>query len=319
MIQLKLPMAPLMDPASINVYLLEGDPLTLVDTGFQTEAAWEALNSQLGEHGFHISDIQQLVLTHAHPDHFGQASRIVENGVMEVLAHADAAPRFTHKKADWIKANNLLLKTLIQTGAPEKHLIKRLTPQKGGQPLFAPVSVTREISGGDQITQGDEVWEVVDLPGHAPGIIGLYKPKTRDLITSDTLLKKTNSRPGLYMPLEEDQPRHPYMADYLCTLESISRMNISTAYPAHGEPFVHFDDLIRNWIKKHRDQAIMLAEPLKEGDKTAYEVWRAVFPRVLPFDPVKGLIEVITYLDLLIIEGLIQTYEKETLVYYCLI
>jgi glyoxylase-like metal-dependent hydrolase (beta-lactamase superfamily II) len=317
MISFKLPLAPLINPASINIYLLTGEPLTLVDTGLKTEICWQALQSQLAEHGFSLGDIQQVVLTHAHPDHYGLAARIVDQTNAETLSHPDAVSRFRYWHLEWKRDKAFLMTTLLQAGAPAKSLEKRMQPKKeGGSPLFDPVAVTRTVYEGETITRGAEVWKVVDLPGHAPGMIGLCRAETSELITSDHLLPTINSRPGLYMDYEEGQNRPRYMADYVASLERVAHMGITTAWPAHGDPILQPEALALDWIGKHRQQAGRMAATLVEGDKTANQIWRALFPYVLPFDPVNGLVEVITYLDLLVVEGQVQTYEADGLLYY---
>jgi glyoxylase-like metal-dependent hydrolase (beta-lactamase superfamily II) len=319
MIPIKLTTAPIKVPDSINVFLLIGEPLTLVDTGFRTEAAWESLNTQLNGHGYKIEDIKQLVLTHAHPDHYGLGARIVANTDVKVLAHKDATPLFLRYKLEWERENNFLLETLKKTGAPEEALVKRLTIKKGGDPLVEPIQVTQLIRDGDMVTGGVEAWEVMELPGHSPGVIGLLRRETGELISSDHLLPETNSRPGLYrIPGRNDRDRS-YMGKYIDTMARIARMSLVTAWPSHGDPISSVRDLTLEWIGKHRQRAEMVASPLVHGDKTAYQIWKTHFPNILPFDPVKGLIEVITYLDLLISEREIQTYYREEFEYYQLI
>ena len=58
---------------SVNLWLLEGDPLTLVDAGPANSAALTALEKGLAEHGFALADIEQVLLTHHHLDHAGLA------------------------------------------------------------------------------------------------------------------------------------------------------------------------------------------------------------------------------------------------------
>ena len=55
----------------VNVYLVKGDALTLMDTGVHTKESKEVLSYQLGELGLKIKDIEQVILTHHHPDHAG--------------------------------------------------------------------------------------------------------------------------------------------------------------------------------------------------------------------------------------------------------
>lgn len=56
---------------TVNVFLVEGETLTLIDTGTNTEEARSALESQLGALGYALEDIETVVITHHHADHCG--------------------------------------------------------------------------------------------------------------------------------------------------------------------------------------------------------------------------------------------------------
>src|ERR1044072_3944448 len=60
----------------VNVYLIAEDPVTLIDTGPKTKEANEALLEGLRKARIHITDIQRIVLTHAHEDHCGLARSV---------------------------------------------------------------------------------------------------------------------------------------------------------------------------------------------------------------------------------------------------
>ena len=62
----------------LNLYVIAGDPLTLVDTGIGTPEALVALEKGLWSHGLSIDDVRQVVLTHKHADHIGLAGDIRE-------------------------------------------------------------------------------------------------------------------------------------------------------------------------------------------------------------------------------------------------
>jgi glyoxylase-like metal-dependent hydrolase (beta-lactamase superfamily II) len=50
-----------------------------------------------------------------------------------------------------------------------------------------PAPATRLVDEGDVIDLGDRVLEVLHLPGHSPGSIGLYEAATRTLFTGDVI------------------------------------------------------------------------------------------------------------------------------------
>ena len=55
----------------MNAFLVKGDALSLIDAGPKTPEAYEALKHGLKEAGYTFSDIEQVFLTHHHPDHAG--------------------------------------------------------------------------------------------------------------------------------------------------------------------------------------------------------------------------------------------------------
>ena len=69
----------------VNCYLLEDEPLTLIDTGPNSGKALDELQSQLAEHGHAIEDIELLVITHQHIDHLGLAEIVVQRSGAKVV------------------------------------------------------------------------------------------------------------------------------------------------------------------------------------------------------------------------------------------
>src|SRR5712692_1493218 len=79
----------------VNVYVIEEDPLTLIDTGPFTDEAIGALREGLSRLGHGLHAIKRIVLTHAHADHFGLARMVAEASGAEVYIHEWDAPMVT--------------------------------------------------------------------------------------------------------------------------------------------------------------------------------------------------------------------------------
>src|SRR5947199_585356 len=62
----------------VNVYLIEEEPLTLIDAGPRDEASLAALRAGLQQLGYKFSDVRRVIVSHAHADHYGLAQRIQE-------------------------------------------------------------------------------------------------------------------------------------------------------------------------------------------------------------------------------------------------
>ena len=70
----------------VNCYLIEDEPLTLVDTGPNSGKALDELQSQLAARGHSIDDLELVVLTHQHIDHLGLVEIIVQHSGADVAA-----------------------------------------------------------------------------------------------------------------------------------------------------------------------------------------------------------------------------------------
>src|ERR1700676_2569316 len=108
----------------VLVYALElgGGGVALVDAGWNTEEAWSALSDGLASAGGSMSDVQAVMVTHIHPDHYGLAGRVREaSGAWIGLHPADAVMlEARYGDTDELLANMFLF--LSDSGVPEEKL-----------------------------------------------------------------------------------------------------------------------------------------------------------------------------------------------------
>jgi glyoxylase-like metal-dependent hydrolase (beta-lactamase superfamily II)/predicted ester cyclase len=201
-------------PARCNVYLLEEDGgVTLFDAGART------MTRAVATAGAKLGGINRVVLGHGHTDHRGVAPAL---GV-PVLCHpaevedAEGSGGFRY----WSKG----LKDL-PFGMRGLHLLMHRFAWDGG-----PV----EISG--TLTEGDDVagFKVIELPGHAPGQIGLWRE-------SDRLALSTDCFYTLDMWGRDSVPRLP-MAAYnydteqaRASIRKLAALEPAAAWPGHAKP-----------------------------------------------------------------------------------
>ena len=76
----------------VNCYLVEDDPLTLVDAGPNSATSLTVLEAALGEHGRRIEDLERIVITHQHIDHIGLVQILADRSGAEVCALEALAP-----------------------------------------------------------------------------------------------------------------------------------------------------------------------------------------------------------------------------------
>ena len=70
----------------VNCYLIDDDPLTLVDTGPNSGKSLDELERALAEHGRTIEDLELIVITHQHMDHLGLLEILKRRSGAEVAA-----------------------------------------------------------------------------------------------------------------------------------------------------------------------------------------------------------------------------------------
>ena len=76
----------------VNCYLIEDEPLTLIDTGPNSGKSLDALEQALAEYGRRIEDLELIVLTHQHIDHLGLLEILTRRSGAEVAALHSLGP-----------------------------------------------------------------------------------------------------------------------------------------------------------------------------------------------------------------------------------
>jgi glyoxylase-like metal-dependent hydrolase (beta-lactamase superfamily II)/predicted ester cyclase len=151
-------------PARCNVYMLEDDGgVTMFDAGART------MTRAVASAGAKLGGIRRVVLGHGHTDHRGTAPAL---GV-PVLCHPDEVE-------DAEGSGGFRYWPPGLAGLPTPHRQLQLLLHRyawdGG-----PVKIAATVSEGDEVAG----FRVVHLPGHAPGLIGLWRESDRLALTSD--------------------------------------------------------------------------------------------------------------------------------------
>jgi glyoxylase-like metal-dependent hydrolase (beta-lactamase superfamily II) len=175
-----------------------------------------------------LGGIDRIVLGHAHADHRGTAPHLGPPVYVHPDEAADAA------SSDSISSYMDL--SMLEV-APVRLLYRALLPWWDGGPV--------EVAG--TVEEGDEVagFEVVHFPGHAPGLIGLWRESDRVALVSDTIYVVDSAR---LKPLPEGTASVPHPAwawNHGKAKESVRKLAAlapSTVLAGHAEPLVG-DDL----------------------------------------------------------------------------
>jgi glyoxylase-like metal-dependent hydrolase (beta-lactamase superfamily II) len=301
----------------VNVYLAEGDPLTLIDCGVRTDQSYQRLTEALSECGHHIRDIRRLVITHHHVDHLGLAQRIVEESGAAVLAHPQAVPWL--ENPDNANAGYWTFRREIfqESGVPESvvNVMNRVNDYINAV-TTGPARVAATLDEGDSIDMAGYRWQVYHTPGHAGSMICFYQPETHVLLASDHLLRDISSNPLIEGPERPGDPRPKRLIDYLREMERIAALDIQIAYSGHGEPITNVRELVNTRLSLHEKRADKLLSLMGDQPHTLFELSRLLFPNAAEVEQFLTLSEAQGHLDILEQEGRAAREVRDGVVYW---
>ncbi len=200
-------------PRSMNVYLIEDDGggVTVFDAGVKSMVnAVAAAGSGLG-------GINRVVLGHGHPDHRGVAPGLGAPVLCHPADRADSEGDGGRHYFDFAK-----LRPYARPVFP--HL---LDLWDGG-----PVTISGTVEEGEDVSG----FRAVHVPGHAPGLIALYRERDGVALTSDCFYT-LDPQTGIH-----GAPRVPHPAFNLDTeqarasIRKLAELTPSAAWPGHAEP-----------------------------------------------------------------------------------
>jgi glyoxylase-like metal-dependent hydrolase (beta-lactamase superfamily II) len=208
-----------------------GAGLVLFDTGVGGPGRLRMLDVALAQSGFGVDDIERVVCTHAHSDHYGLAASICEQTGCELWMH----PKWEHIRLqadDPAAALERRLEVGRMSGVPEAAL-DRYRQERTDNPESEIDGIRgpdRELLPGVEVETDLGVWQVYETPGHAPSHICLHQPERKLLVSGDHLLGRT------VLFFDYGHTADP-VGEYLTSLDLIEPLDVDLCLPGHGKPF----------------------------------------------------------------------------------
>jgi glyoxylase-like metal-dependent hydrolase (beta-lactamase superfamily II) len=292
----------------VNVYLAEGEPLTLVDAGPRYDPARESLERALAGCGYRVADLQRIIITHAHADHCGMAAELARASGAEVLAHAASLP-WLEKQAS-ARRLAFYAEVMHWSGVPVKALVDLSRMRRGVERYDEPVVPDGTLADGDVLPLGGEDWRVLHTPGHAGGLICLYQPQRRVIISSDHLLRDISSNPVVEPPAPGETERPRRLVEYMAQLRRVAELDVALALPGHGPPITDHRALIRERLAFHEQRGRHMLDVVGDDALTAHEIASLLFPDLDPVNYFLAISEVVGHLQWLEVEGRVTHIEQ---------
>jgi glyoxylase-like metal-dependent hydrolase (beta-lactamase superfamily II) len=284
----------------VNVYLIEDEPLTLVDTGPNSGKALDELETALAGHGRRVEDLELIVITHQHMDHEGLAQILARRSGAQVAALDRLAP-LLERFGDVNEADDAFAEAImLRHGLSPDIAVALRSVSRAFRAWGSSVQVTRTLQDGGTLELRDRTLQVFHRPGHSPTDTVFWDETRGELIAADHLIKHISSNPLLSRPLDGGEERPQALVTYLDSLRQTREVPARIVYSGHGEPIDDHVALIDERFRLHERRAQKILGLIAEQPRTAHDIAQALWGNVAVTQAYLTLSEVLGHVDLLL-------------------
>jgi glyoxylase-like metal-dependent hydrolase (beta-lactamase superfamily II) len=293
---------------TVNTYLLEDDPLTLIDCGPNTATELNRLEELLAARGHRLTQLELIVVTHQHVDHTGLAGTVAARSGAELVCLDRLAPMLRQWASYSIASDDTSHALMLRHGV-EAHVADALRSVANVTRSFGARSeVDRTVSDGERLTLRDRTLEVLHRPGHSPSDTVFYDRINGVALLGDHLLSRVSSNALVDRPLDLplDQPlsvRPEPLLEYRRSLRATRELAFAVGLGGHGPPVRDHRGLIDTRLRAQEHRAETLFTLLKDGPRSAHELAGMRWGKVAVTQAFLTLSEVLGHLGLLIADG----------------
>jgi glyoxylase-like metal-dependent hydrolase (beta-lactamase superfamily II) len=297
----------------VNAYLIEDSPLTLIDSGPNSGKALDELEQALAARGHAIEDIELLVISHQHIDHFGLASILARRSGAQVAALEGLAPYLRDFRTSTELDDRFAQEIMLRHGIPADVVTALRAVSASFRAWGSAVEITRPLRNGEELRLRDRTLRVLHRPGHSPSDTVFLDESRAILLVADHLIAHISSNPLLARPLGAGPdctgPRPRALIDYIASLERTRAMDLALVLSGHGEPITDHVTLIDQRLHMHCRRAERIHGLIAAQPRTAHEIAVELWGNVAVTQAYLTISEVLGHVDLLLDSG--RVVERE--------
>jgi len=278
------------------------------------EPAHQALREGLKRVGIVPEDVERILVTHPHLDHFGLAGRVRTESGATLRVHPGAREDFHDYVRRYRRDREFFGPFLERMGMPAKVVKMVNALPESFTDLAEPTEVDGLLHPGETL-DGDPELICVDSPGHCAGSYTYFCEERSLAFTGDHVLGHIS--PNALLQVRDGERRRSLLR-YLEALRALAKRIAERSvrgFTGHGEVVEDLRSRIEELIEHHDERKERFCGMLENG-MSAYDLMEEAFPKLPLREYFLGMSEIIGHLDMLVEESRVIADEKDGRIIY---
>ncbi|WP_171032900.1 MBL fold metallo-hydrolase [Fodinibius saliphilus] len=270
-------------------YLIKDEKNVLVDTGHYSPDALTIIEKKLGEYDITVRDLDEIWLTHGHPDHYGQASFLAERSGAVIYGHSKERQNFATNN------NSELFKAFFERhNIPSMLTVKMIEQLEWLKQYQQPIE-PEWVGAGDKLSSGTLEATVQLTPGHAPGHVTFVLGENL-FLSGDLLLEHISTNALINFDAESGE-RNKSLLQYRESLQWM-REQQGVVLPGHGKKINDIKKVADHHLSEHQERYQEIIELIDKQPMNLMELSHTMFPKPIEEGAIfLVLSEILGYLD----------------------
>jgi len=232
-------------------YVFQDDSgkITLFDTGFGTDLAFEELKSSLNSIGCSLTNIENIIISHAHPDHLGMVERIREENPNFNLIISETEFQWSNNRQNknWQEIGNQWLQKHGMSLSELKNSDQDMQWKNIKWPKLDGASL---VNDSDILNFGNWQFKFIDTPGHTVGHLCVYEKTEKIMLTGDHILPHISPN----VSVDFEGKNNEALIKYIDSLQKLIDYETNIVLPAHEFSFKNLKQRIQELIDHHQNR-----------------------------------------------------------------
>jgi glyoxylase-like metal-dependent hydrolase (beta-lactamase superfamily II) len=247
------------------------DGYVAVDLGWDSDESWELFRAVIDRAGGTLDQLVGVVVTHAHPDHYGLARRVRAHTGAWLALHEAERPALATTVAERRRRVSDLQEWLVRCGAPAEERDRLQAEEEEIASALPSILPDVLLADAQPVPQTAGRIAAIHTPGHTPGHLCFEDREQALLFTGDHVLPRITPNVSKRPTSDRDPLR-----DYAASVSLLRGRQARLVLPGHEWAFDRLDDRLDAILSHHQARLDEVETVVHQGRATVWEIAEAV-------------------------------------------